>query len=109
MLVDVAITNPLALSNHTNLLGGGPRRTAKYKEARKRAKYRDLDHTRYHFVPFVIETAGSFGPSASRLCEHMRQTKEMKCCIRVPTVPNLTKDTDRTIHDPRRTSVSVTV
>ena len=69
MLVHVAITNPVALSNHPHLLAGGPGRTAKYRESRKRAKYWDLDHTKYHFVPFVIETTGAFGPSALRLCE----------------------------------------
>ena len=109
MLVDVAVTNPLALFNHPHLLAGGPGRTAKYRESRKRAKYWDLDLTKYHFVPFVIETTGAFGPSASRLCAQMRQIKEMKCCKGADSPNSQTKDTDRTTHDPLRTAISVTV
>ena len=109
MLVDVAVTNPLALSNHPHLLAGGPGRTAKYRESRKRAKYWDLDLTKYHFVPFVIETTGAFGPSASRLCAQMRQIKEMKCCKGADSPNSQPKDTDRTTHDPLRTAISVTV
>ena len=95
LLVDVAVTNPLAISHHPHLLAGGPGRTAKYREARKREKYRDLDTAKYTFIPFVIETTGAFGPPALHLCERPREIKDMKCCKGADSPNMQTNDTVR--------------
>ena len=80
LLIDVAVTNPLATSYHPHLLAGGPGRTAKYRETRKRTKYWDLDLTKFQFIPFVLEATGAFGPAALHLCKRLRKIKDMKCC-----------------------------
>ena len=109
LLVDVAVTNPLAISHHPHLLAGGPGRTAKYREARKREKYRDLDTAKYTFIPFVIETTGAFGPAALHLCKRLREIKDMKCCKGADSPNMQTGDTLPTRHGPLQNSVSITV
>ena len=100
LLIDVAITNPLATSYHPYLLAGGPGRTAKHMEAKKIAKYRDLDTATYEFLPFNLETTGAFGPSARNLCKRLREIKDMKCCSTLTTTLTLTPtQTTRTAQD----------
>ena len=79
LLIDVAITNPLAPTNHTLLLTNGPGHTARHWENKKRTKYWDLDTMTYDFWPFIIETTGAFGPSALALCTMIANKRKMKC------------------------------
>ena len=60
LLIDVAVTNLLAVSKHPHLIANGPGNTAKHW---------DLYKMTYEFRPFIIETIGAFGPSALQLCK----------------------------------------
>ena len=109
LLIDVAVTNPLAVSNHPHLIANGPGNTAKHWEGKKRKKYWDLDKMTYEFRPFIIETTGAFGPSALKLCKLIAKKKNMKCYKGINNHAANRDDMETISHDPLLTSISITV
>ena len=79
LLIDVAVTNPFAATNHPHLFANGLVDAAKDWEQKKRTKYQDLDTTTYDFWPFIIETTGAFGPLALALCKMIANKRNIKC------------------------------
>ena len=79
LLIDVGVTNPLALHNLDSLLEIGPGGGARQMGAQKRAKYSDLDFNTYSFLPFVLESGGAIGEPALRFCARLREITKSKC------------------------------
>ena len=81
LLIDVAVTNPLCLS-HGDILheqgAGGP---ATAYEKTKVSKYHDLDHDRYEYLPFVVETCGGLGDAARTFCKELQKRRASKSCL----------------------------
>ena len=46
----------------------------------KRNKYRDIDHSKYTYLPFILETSGAFGEPALEFCSTLRKIWLTKCC-----------------------------
>ena len=109
LLIDVAITNPLAPTNHTLLLANGPGHTARHRENKKRTKYWDLDTMTYDFWPFIIEITGAFGPSALGLCTMIANKRKMKCWKGISNQAELKDEKGLFGQDPLLTSINITV
>ena len=80
LLIDVGITNPLAAHNRSALLKTGPGGGAAATEKTKRNKYRDIDFSKYTYLPFILETSGAFGDPALELCNTLKKIWLTKCC-----------------------------
>ena len=72
--------NSLAAHNRTALLKNGPGGGARITERIKRTKYKDIDSSKYTYLPIVLETYGAFGKPALQLCKKLRQIWMTKCC-----------------------------
>ena len=67
LLINVSVTNSLAA--HSRIaLKHGPGGGATVTESIKRTKYKDIDSSKYTYLPFVLETNGAFGKPALQLC-----------------------------------------
>ena len=80
LLIDVGVTNALAAHNRSALLRNGPGGGAAATEKTKRDKYKDIDHSTYIYLPFILETSGAFGEPALQLCSKLRKIWLTKCC-----------------------------
>ena len=79
LLIDVGVTNPLAAHNRSALLKTGPGGGAAATEKTKRNKYRDIDFSKYTYLPFILETSGAFGDPALEF-KTLKKIWLMKCC-----------------------------
>ena len=70
--------SPLNETHSRALIEGGAGNAATQYESLKRAKYKDLDMTKYIFVPFIVETSGAMGDSARDLCAQIQEIRESR-------------------------------
>ena len=68
LLIIVGVMNSHAAHKRTALLKNGPGGVARITERIKRTKYKDIDSSKYTYLPFVLETNGAFGKPALQLC-----------------------------------------
>ena len=80
LLIDVSVTNSLAAHNRTALLKNGPGGGVAATERIKRTKYKDIDSSKYTYLPFILETCGAFGEPALQFCKKLRKIWMTKCC-----------------------------
>ena len=80
LLIDVAVVDATSECHLNELLAGGAGAAATAYEDRKRAKYEDLDTSKYDFLPFVLETSGGFGEEALEFVRKLQRTKNAKQC-----------------------------
>ena len=80
LLIDVAVTNPLCPSRAHLLEEYGTGGAAVEYEIHKRRHYRDIDRSKYIFIPFVVETCGGMGAAAEALCKELASQWQKKQC-----------------------------
>ena len=49
-------------------------------EKHKRGRYKDLDFSKYIFIPFVLETCASMGVAAAALCQELGDRWQKRLC-----------------------------
>ena len=67
LLINVSVTNSLAAHNRIALLKHGPGGGAAVTERIKRTKYKDIDSSKYTYLPFVVDKCGAFSKPALQL------------------------------------------
>ena len=80
LLIDVAITNPLCPSRAHLLEEYGSGGAAADYEKHKRERYKDLDFSKYIFIPFVLETCAGMGVAAEALCQELGDRWRKRLC-----------------------------
>ena len=80
LLIDVAIINPLCSTNVDSLISTGVGGAATAYGRTKERTYRDLDQTKYDFIPFIVETTGGFNEAAIGFCKEIRKRFESSSC-----------------------------
>ena len=86
-LIDVAVINPTGESHVKKLREDGAGAAATAYEKIKRAKYEDLDESKFIFVPFILETSGALGKTAKNFISELRQKIDEKICSRAVEKP----------------------
>ena len=73
LLIDVAVTNPLAPSHINQLLQHGAGSVANEVQTAKRDKYKNLDPNICDFLPLIVETCGGVGSEANSFCKELKK------------------------------------
>ena len=101
LLIDVAVINPICSTNISNLLSDGNGAAATAYEKIKERIYRDLDFSKYEFLPFIIEASGGLGKAAHGFCKELKRRRESLNCNHDPD------GAKRNFSDPLLVAISV--
>ena len=81
LLIDVAVIDPTGDAHEGNLIQGGVGWAATCYEKRKWDRYPDIDHTKYEFMPFILETHGGASKVATEFCKKLEKIRLSRTCV----------------------------
>ena len=85
LLIDCAVIDPTVENHYRNLINGPGVAATEYEQI-KIDKYSDIDRNKFDFIPFLVETHGTFGNAAIRFCKELHRRKLEKSCLRIDSL-----------------------